>query len=324
MDIFTHAVLPLAALAFLRRPLAERLAIGLGAAMPDMDVFFSWATRLCDDPCFAFTHRGLSHTVWGAPLLGALGLAIVTMPWWSRRWPRMAAFQLGPMTLLAALVGGLSHVALDALTITGTPALWPLTLQRFTLNIYFFSLLYTAPLALWVVWRLFRGTLQERHLKLAALGLVAMLVAGGALRVATMPQGLGADAVVQPSPLDGEWLVAKPGAAPGSWEVATTSVWRASLHTTHAGNATAASADAVARAQALGAWKGWAWTNEAPLVNATAIEDGWRLEFRDAFALHRNATGWNIGGFARERPLVIEVARGEARVVERAPFFGAG
>jgi membrane-bound metal-dependent hydrolase YbcI (DUF457 family) len=321
VDIFTHAVLPLAAFALLRRPLAERLAAGLGAAMPDMDVLFSWLTRLAD-PLYAFTHRGWSHSLWGAPLLAVVGLVVLTRPWWGTRWPRLRAFRLEPLTLVAAGVGALSHIALDFLTISGIPLLWPWSTARFTVNLFFFSVLLMTPVSAWAIWRLSRGTLTDALLRRAAAVLVVLLLTTGAVRAATMPTP-PPEGIVQPAFLEVQWYTAAPIA--GGWSVAMRAPWGDAGPRAWVGNATPEASDAVARAQGLGAYIAWHWTNPAPVVNATELTDGWRVEFRDAVAMERAETGGSFAGLIRPlEPLVVEVVHGDARAVQNPAFFGFG
>lgn len=323
MDIFTHAVLPLALLALLRRPAAQRLAAGLGAAMPDMDVLATSVARF-DDSLYGFVHRGWSHTLWGAPLLAVVGLLVLTRPWWAQRWPRMAAFRLDRLTVVAAVVGAVSHVALDALTISGVPALWPASDERVTANLFFYSALYMVPVSGYLIWRLSRGTLDDALLRRGAALLVVAIVVGGAVRAATTPRDLPPGSVVQPTPSELHWIVATP--IPGGWDVEDRiAAFGEPQRHVFVGNATPAADEAVARAQALGAYVAWHWTNPAPVLNATAVEGGWRIEFRDAVALHRNATGGILAGLVHgPGPLVVEVVGGEARVVERPGWFGLG
>jgi membrane-bound metal-dependent hydrolase YbcI (DUF457 family) len=320
VDIFSHAVLPLALVALaLRRPRAAWLAAGLGAAMPDMDVAFTWVASLAD-PLYAFTHRGWSHTLWGAPVWALGGLALLSRPWAARRWARLASFRLTPETCLAAVLGAWSHLALDVLTITGVPLLWPQSPARFTLNLFFYSVLLMTPVAAWLVWRLFRRRLDERTLRRGALVLVGMLLLTGALRAATMPRDLPPGAVVLPSPLEARWIVATP--LPAGWHVEDRG-WPPGGSGTYEGNASSAARALVPRAQQLGAYLAWSWRNPTPLVNATAIDGGWRLEFLDAVALHREATGGLLAGsFRAPRPLVVEVVGDEARVVRHPGAFG--
>lgn len=324
MDIFTHALLPFALLVALGRRRAEGLAAGLGAAAPDMDVLLTWVARL-GDGLYVFTHRGWSHTLWGAPLVGVFALVVLSRPWWARRWPRLAAFRVDRFTLAAAAFGGLSHVMVDMLTISGVPLLWPWDTGRVTAGLFFFSILYMTPVGAYLIWRLAKGTLDNRLLLRGTALLVVLLVVSGAVRGATYPRDVPEGAVVQPTPSEVRWIVATP--VPGGWDVEDrVAALGEPARTVQLGNATPDAAPAIARAQRLGAYIAWAWTNPAPVVNTTALGDGaWRVEFRDAFALHRNATGGFLAGaFRHPEALVIEV-RGEAAVaVQRPSWFGLG
>ncbi|MCA1814740.1 MAG: metal-dependent hydrolase [Halobacteriales archaeon] len=325
MDIFTHALLPLALYAALRRPWPECLAAGLGAAMPDMDLLLSWAQGL-DDRLYFTVHRGWSHTLWGAPLFAVLGLALLSRPWWRTRLgglgPRFAAFQLAPLTLLAVLLGAWSHLLLDWPTLTGVAALWPFSLQRATLNLYFFGVFAVTPVSAWVFWRLLRGTLTRALLlRAAALVAVALLATAG-LREATLPRDVPAGAVVVPTPNDLRWIVAEPEA--GGWVVHDHDALAGDGEAHEfLGNLSEDAIPAVVRAQALGTYAAWAWNHPAPVLNSTRLADGWRIEFRDAVMLHRNATGgWLAELTAEPEPLVVEVHGERAVVAARPTGFG--
>jgi inner membrane protein len=120
--IFTHAVVPLAAgLALGRRALPPRLvAAGMLAAIaPDFDTV---AFRLGIAYAAPFGHRGATHSLVFALVLGAL--AAIAASWLrSGRW-RAFAF----VTLCT-----LSHPLLDALTSggLGVALLWPASHERF-------------------------------------------------------------------------------------------------------------------------------------------------------------------------------------------------
>jgi membrane-bound metal-dependent hydrolase YbcI (DUF457 family) len=322
VDIFTHAILPMALLTLLRRRRAEVLAAGLGGAMPDMDVLVTWVTGL-GDPFYIFTHRGWTHTLWGAPLVGMAGLYLFSRPWWARRWGRMGAFQWDRDTALAASFGGFLHLFLDALTISGVPLLWPLDLGRVSAQFYFYSAIYLTPFSALLIWWLYKGRLDHRRLMRGAALLVAAIVLAGGVRAATYPWDTPAGAVVQPTPVEVRWVVAVP--VEQGWAVEDRAWMGQEQRTLVRGNATPAAAEAVRAAQGLGTYVGWRWTHPTPVVNTTAIEGGWRLEFRDAIALHRNATGGFLAGAFREpSALVVDVVGGQANVVARPGYFGVG
>lgn len=127
MDNVDHTLLALAIARLPRfrgRPLAMP-ALAIGANLPDVDVVF----RLVDGiPGYLEHHRGITHSLLGiavqALLLGALLGRIGRLRW-------------GAAPYLAALVGLLSHLALDALSSYGVRPFLPFSERRFCSDLAF-------------------------------------------------------------------------------------------------------------------------------------------------------------------------------------------
>lgn len=156
MDPITHAASGAVAMLSLPNRPATRWAVPLAAiasASPDIDV------ALCHTPLeFLLLHRGITHSLAAAPLLGLL-LALLARPLWKSttpgHWgfPRVWLFMIG-MVLL--------HIWLDAITTFGTMIYLPFSHDRVRLNaVYIIDLLLTLPL-LWAVlrWRAKRGLMR--------------------------------------------------------------------------------------------------------------------------------------------------------------------
>ena len=147
MDPITHAASgAVAMLAMPSRP-ASRLAVplaALAAASPDIDVL------MANTPMqFLLLHRGITHSLFFAPLLG-LVLTLVGYSLWrahtAGHW-RFAKTWL----FMTAMV--LLHIWLDCITTYGTMIFLPFSHTRVRLNaVFIIDLLVTLPL-LWGIWR---------------------------------------------------------------------------------------------------------------------------------------------------------------------------
>lgn len=156
MDPITHAASgAVAMLALPRRP-ATRWAVplaALAAASPDIDVIF------CHTPLqFLLLHRGITHSLAAAPLLGLL-LALLSRPLWRAHTPEHWGFAKVWLFMVCMV---LLHIWLDVITTYGTMIYLPFSHERVRLNaVFIIDLLLTLPL-LWAVlrWRARRGLMR--------------------------------------------------------------------------------------------------------------------------------------------------------------------
>lgn len=188
MDVFSHFALPFLAvwLATRRRDLA--FAAGIGGVAPDADSVTA-ILAVVVEPLYWLGHRGVSHSLLGAPLY-ALGLCLALRArFWSRVLEPAAELRFGPRLVAIAMLASYTHVALDWLTFWGVPLLWPWTPARWTAGVYFYGVTAMMPFAAWLAWRLARGRETERLLRGTALALGLILVVAGGVRVATEPEG---------------------------------------------------------------------------------------------------------------------------------------
>ena len=120
--IFTHVAIPVAAALALgssRVPTSMLLAGMVAAIAPDFDgIAYQFGWR----PDGMWGHRGFTHTLLFAALLGLLGLWLAK--WW--KVPRLAGFAWLALCCL-------SHPLLDMMTSggSGMALLWPLSSERF-------------------------------------------------------------------------------------------------------------------------------------------------------------------------------------------------
>ncbi len=146
--------------------------VGLVAAnLPDLDVLlYAW-----DRDVATWQHRGLTHSIFGLPLLALSGAAL------SRRWLGTGRFR-DHLALWSA--GLLSHSLMDWPTTWGTQLLWPLSDQRFDgalvfiIDPMFWILLGVAPWLL--VWAL--GWSRANAATLALLSVAGWYAAAAGLK----------------------------------------------------------------------------------------------------------------------------------------------
>lgn len=156
MDPITHAASGAVAMLSMPGRPATRWAVPLAAiaaASPDIDV------ALCHTPLeFLLLHRGITHSLAAAPLLGLL-LTLLARPLWKSATPGHWSF---PKVWLFMIGMVLLHIWLDIITTYGTMIYLPFSHERVRLNaVYIIDLLLTLPL-LWAVlrWRAKRGLMR--------------------------------------------------------------------------------------------------------------------------------------------------------------------
>lgn len=206
MDVLTHAFVPFAAFTLAKRPKLERVAALVGGFSPDVDTLWAWASH-AGEYAYPLVHRGFSHTVWGAPLLAALVWSLLSWPWLHVKWKRTAIIHWERSMVWALFIGAWTHLVLDGLTITGTPAFWPLSEMRFTTDWFFFGVTYLMPMSLVALIKILRGTASDRFVKGSLAVLVGLLLVAGGIRAYSYPEALAGDEDVTPGALDWRWYV---------------------------------------------------------------------------------------------------------------------
>jgi membrane-bound metal-dependent hydrolase YbcI (DUF457 family) len=202
-----------AALARWRHRAALAVAFGIGGVAPDLDALYSWARHT--PGLYFLQHRGVSHSLIGAPLhaLAGVGLLHAVALIFPRRmgWLR---FRRGYVP--AAILGSLTHLALDALTYMGIPLLWPLQLSRVSLNIYPFLLIWMFPIAsILLVLHVFKRLDHARFARYGVLLVVLMILSGGA-RLVERPD-VNEQETVFPRPNFREWILVTPDPQEPQW-----------------------------------------------------------------------------------------------------------
>lgn len=292
MDIATHALVPmagaLAALGFLRRDAIEdrrRAAIatvfGIAGFAPDLDGLIDGLSAR-SDALYFLQHRGLSHTLVGAPLFGLVALGALVLL--ARAWPRrMSLFTWRPVLVPAAILGSLTHLVLDGVTYSGVPLLWPFSFARVGF-----------PLFHWLVWWLFPvgalvlalhavGRLSRRRVVQAGALVVVALLVVASVRVVTRPSAadLPEGALVFPASSELAWTIATP-IPDGSWRVETYRDGRLQDPVEFFHRAPEEAAEAIARVTETGAFKGFRMGSFGPVVTQAHREgEAWNVTFLD-------------------------------------------
>lgn len=152
-----------------RHTLAKAAVIGAIAGMaPDLDTFIRSAT----DPLLALEfHRHFTHSLFFIPIGGLLS-SLLLYPLLGKRWG-LSFLQ----TLVWCIIGLATHGLLDGCTTYGTKLLWPLSEQRYALDIIsVVDPLFTVPLLLLVGFAAF--TKSRRYVSWALLWGAAYLALG--------------------------------------------------------------------------------------------------------------------------------------------------
>lgn len=198
MDNLTHS---LAGLALARAGLAKSTrgataALVLASNLPDIDIL----TGVSGAAAYLEHHRGFTHGIVGAPLLGLLLALVLRL---SLRGSRLLPL------LACSLLGATSHVFMDLWTSYGTRALYPLDATWYAWDVVFI----VDP---WILALLLGSVLARRfwptseRVAAVGVGLVLAYVGGRAVlharaldeALARLPGGAVHRAAVLPSPVD--------------------------------------------------------------------------------------------------------------------------
>jgi inner membrane protein len=182
MDLFTHFIVPFVILTILK--IKNRLSGAFGGISLDFDVIFFAIGFLAPD-LFIFTHRGITHSFIFGFFTALIFIFIITRPniksFISNTIKRPINVEFNWTSVFIAYFGVLTHLFLDFLTIGGIPLLYPLSLTRFSANLYYYIDPITTLVALVVLIILYLG-LNPKYKKIALAGFMIMLISFGGIR----------------------------------------------------------------------------------------------------------------------------------------------
>ncbi len=225
MDVFSHFLLPfgvaLVVFGLWRHPpedpgpgqvnrrqdlIALAVVFGAAGASPDLDSIYHGLRHTGD--LYFLQHRGVSHTLLGAPLHGLVSTGLIVLT--ARIFPkRLGWLHWRAAYIPTAVLGGFSHLLLDAWTYGGVPLWWPITSQAVSLNLYPWLLIWMVPPAgiVTVLWLL--GRLSTRRVAIFTIVLVLLVAANGGIRIAERPPILEEEQAY-PRSMYQEWIVLTP------------------------------------------------------------------------------------------------------------------
>lgn len=182
MDLFTHFIVPFVILTILK--INNRLSGAFGGISLDFDVIFFAIGFLAPD-LFIFTHRGITHSFIFGFFTALIFIFIITRPhiksFISNTIKRPINVEFNWTSVFIAYFGVLTHLFLDFLTIGGIPLLYPLSLTRFSANLYYYIDPITTLVALVVLIILYLK-LNPKYKKIALAGFMIMLISFGGIR----------------------------------------------------------------------------------------------------------------------------------------------
>lgn len=281
MDVFSHFALPFLLVYAITRHRPAALAAGVGGFAPDLDSFTFPLSYW--DPVYFLGHRGLSHSLVGAPLFALGAVLLLRARFWSRVLPLARELRFPPRLVLVALAFSFTHLLLDWTTMWGVPLLYPWTPARWSVDWFFYSVTFMIPFSAYFVWRVARGSATERTYRVVGALLLAALVVASGIRAVTRPDHMEAD-VVQPAAGEWAWTTLRRDDDKG-WQATFWSWGRMTGERDYA-NALPAdpgASDALARARAHPEYRAFQLYARGPeVVQVEAREDGgWNVTFLD-------------------------------------------
>jgi inner membrane protein len=166
VDIVHHGIIGVAGAGVASALGQPEMAVGflLGSLLPDLDVLFIALGK----SRFLRLHQGVTHSLAGIPVIGALAAAI---------FASLAGISFVPMAM--GIIAGMAlHVILDLMNTFGVRILWPLP-RRISLDAFFFIDAYVLGASLLFAWAAWFGS----HPVAAAAAWAGLVSAYAAARV---------------------------------------------------------------------------------------------------------------------------------------------
>lgn len=182
MDLITHFVVPYAILTLVKSK--HKLEGAFGGISLDFDTLIAWVGILFPE-FFIVSHRGITHSFIFGFLTSVLFLYVLSRKhvngFISRIIHRNLHVEFTKTTIMVVYFGALTHLFLDFLTTKGIPLLYPLSITRFSAELYNSIDLLTMCLALLVLLILYVKT-NPQYKKAALYSFLIILIAIGGVR----------------------------------------------------------------------------------------------------------------------------------------------
>lgn len=292
VDIGTHLLVPYAAalLAFGywrrdepgdRTRASWAAVFGVAGFAPDLDGLVD-PLSVHVDALWWLQHRGVSHTLVGAPVFALALIGILAIL--ARRFPaRFGLFAWRPALVLAAVLGSFTHLLLDAITYSGVPLFWPFHHGRVSFQLFHWLVIWLLPFAGIALGAHAVGRFSRRGIIRAGAIVVAALVVVAGVRAWSRPRDEPEGTLVFPQSSDVRWTVLAEHPN-GSWEGHTYRLGERFDYAWFEPTEPPEAADAVRQARATDAYKGFHMGAFGPeVVRAVPSPDGgWSVTFLDA------------------------------------------
>ena len=305
MDLFTHFIVPFAILTLLKVKgftVKDRLSGGFGGISVDFDVILFVVGFLAPE-LFVFTHRGITHSFIFGLVTAIIFIYIISRPvingFISHVIQRDINVEFNKRSVLLAYFGVLTHLFLDFLTTGGIPLFYPFSLTRYTANLYYYTDLVTAMVALMVLIILYLH-LDPKYKKIALLGFMIMLISFGGIRgYAKM------DSIQSQTLNDGyNQITAYPTSDMFTWTVVESdggsryqvfsynTLTKESSNLREVKNLTVkngnyeSAQEAIKYANKLPEVERFMWNSPCTTINATQTSAGWNVTYLDVIGTH--------------------------------------
>ncbi|MCE8422798.1 MAG: metal-dependent hydrolase [Candidatus Methanoperedens sp.] len=147
-----------------KRKKEEIIAFVLGGIAPDIDIFLLWINYIYPN-FFLLTHRGITHSLFFGFFAGMIVLKLSSFEKIRNKIQKYFDFRpiISKRTIAFAYAGVLIHLFLDYITTRGIPLLYPLTTQKYSAEIFFYTDIYLTVLSLITVIYLYKKPGQTNN-----------------------------------------------------------------------------------------------------------------------------------------------------------------
>jgi inner membrane protein len=182
MDLFTHFLVPFIILSLLK--IKNKVSGAFGGISIDFD-FVLFAIGFLSPELFIFSHRGITHSFLFGLVTAIIFIYIISRrpvkSFISKLIKRPLDIEFNRKNVFLAYFGVLIHLFLDYLTTGGIPLFYPISLTRFSANIYYYTDAFTTILAIAVIIILYLR-LQTKYQKIAMAIFMVVLISLGGIR----------------------------------------------------------------------------------------------------------------------------------------------